>query len=119
MEELKNAFYEVMYKYEKSFSEQGVMENLNAWANAKTSLLSLLRRHPDWNETAKAVVIEFNEGRGIEQDVIDEIAFTMQGIAAEAIPEDRRNAFLQAFNAAVGEYGSTLTEETLNVIRQI
>lgn len=118
MEELKNAFYEVMYKYEKSFSEQSVMENLNACGNAKTSLLSLLRRHPDWNEAAKAVVIEFNEGRGIERDVIDEIAFAMQGIAAETIPEDRRGAFLTAFNAAVGEYGSRLSEEALDIIRQ-
>ena len=31
MEELKKAFYEVMYKYEKSFSEEGVLTNLNAW----------------------------------------------------------------------------------------
>ena len=29
MEELKKAFYEVMYKYEKSFGESGVMTNLN------------------------------------------------------------------------------------------
>ncbi len=35
MEELKNAFYEVMYKYEKSFGENGVMANLNAWNDAK------------------------------------------------------------------------------------
>ena len=27
MEELKKAFYEVMYKYEKSFGETGVMTN--------------------------------------------------------------------------------------------
>ena len=77
MEQLKNAFYEVMYKYEKSFSEQGVMANLNAWATAKASLLALLRWHPAWKEEDKAVVIEFREGRGIERDVIDEIAFTM------------------------------------------
>lgn len=118
MEELKNAFYEVMYKYEKSFSEYGVMENLNAWADAKAKLLALLRCHPNWNEAAKAVVIEFNEGRGIEQDVIDEIAFTMRGLAEETIPEDRQGAFLTAFNAAVGEYSSTLPEETLAVIRE-
>lgn len=119
MEELKNAFYEVMYKYEKSFSEHGVMENLNAWSRAKESLLSLLRRHPDWNESAKAVVIEFNEGRGIEPDVVDEIAFAMREIAAEAIPaQDRLNDFYTALNAAVGEYGSTLSEEALNIIRQ-
>ncbi len=118
MEELKNAFYEVMYKYEKSFSEHGVMENLNAWAAAKAKLLALLRCHPNWNEAAKAVVIEFNEGRGIEQDVIDEIAFTMRGLAEEIIPENRHGAFLTTFNAAVGEYSSTLTEETLAIIRE-
>lgn len=104
MEQLKNAFYEVMYKYEKSFSEQGVMANLNAWVTAKASLLALLRRHPAWKEKDKAVVIEFREGRGIERDVIDEIAFTMIGLADEVIPEDERPAFLVAFRAAVGEY---------------
>ena len=112
MEELKYAFYEVMYKYEKSFSEQGVMANLNAWAKGKNQLLSLLRRHPDWNEAAKAVVIEFNEGRNIERDVIDEITFTLQGIATEVIPEEAQDAFLSAFNAAVGEYSSTLSRGT-------
>ncbi len=117
MEELKNAFYEVMYKYEKSFSEEGVMANLNAWANAKAPLLELLRCHPDWKEDAKAVVIEFNEGRGIDRDVVDEVAFTMLGIAAEVVPEEERNLFLIAFNAAVSEYSSTLSEEALTVIR--
>ena len=59
MEQLKNAFYEVMYKYQKSFSEEGVMENLRDWASNKASLLAILRLHPDWNEDAKAVVIPF------------------------------------------------------------
>ena len=39
MEELKKAFYEVMYKYEKSFGETGVMTNLNLWAQEKAGLL--------------------------------------------------------------------------------
>ena len=41
MEEIKNAFYEVMYKYQKSFSEDGVMENLREWAEAKSDLMNL------------------------------------------------------------------------------
>ena len=53
--ELKNEFYEVMYKYEKSFSEEGVMANLTAWQTAKADLLSLLRRHPNWNEDEQAM----------------------------------------------------------------
>lgn len=55
--ELKNEFYEVMYKYEKSFSEEGVMANLTAWQTAKADLLSLLRRHPNWNEDEQATSI--------------------------------------------------------------
>lgn len=38
MEELKQAFYEVMYKYEKSFGETGVMANLNEWAKKQSIL---------------------------------------------------------------------------------
>lgn len=66
MEELKKAFYEVMYKYEKSFGETGVMTNLNLWAQEKAGLLELLRRHPNWDEDAKAIVFSFDEGRGME-----------------------------------------------------
>lgn len=118
MEELKKAFYEVMYKYQKSFSEHGVMQNLNAWAEGKSQLLSLLRRHPNWNEKAKAVVIEFKEGREIERDTVDEIAFTMLSIADRVIGESDRALFCTAFNAAVHEYSKTLSEETLEIIRQ-
>ena len=85
MEELKKAFYEVMYKYEKSFGETGVMTNLNLWAQEKAGLLELLRRHPNWDEDAKAIVFSFDEGRGIQRDVVDEIAFTMEDLAAEQI----------------------------------
>ena len=118
MEELKKAFYEVMYKYEKSFSEEGVLANLNAWLNAKTPLIELLRRHPNWNEEAKAVVLEFKEGRGIERDVVDEIAFNLLTLADEVIPVENRNAFYTAFNAAIGEYSDTLSESRLEIIRQ-
>lgn len=68
MEELKKAFYEVMYKYEKSFGETGVMTNLNLWAQEKAGLLELLRRHPNWDEDAKAIVFSFDEGRGIQRE---------------------------------------------------
>ena len=56
LSELKNEFYEVMYKYEKSFSEKGVMADLTAWQTAKADLISLLRCHPDWNETEQAII---------------------------------------------------------------
>ena len=118
MEQLKNAFYEVMYKYQKAFSEEGVMENLRSWASGKAELMALLRRHPDWNEDAKAVVIPFKEGRGIEHDVIDEISFMMLEIADEQIDAERIDAFRMAFGVAVGEYNQTLSDNALATIRE-
>lgn len=118
MEELKSAFYEVMYKYQKAFGEEGVDANLNAWAQAKEPLLSLLRQHPNWDEGAKAVVLEFQEGRGIEPDSVDEIAFDLCGLAAELLEPGAQEGFLTAIQAAVHAYSSTLPEETLEIIRR-
>lgn len=118
MEELKQAFYEVMYKYEKSFGETGVMANLNEWAKNKAFLLDLLRHHPGWDEDAKAIVFTFDEGRGIEHDVVDEIAFTMEDLAADQIKDEQRlEDFRISLRTAVSEYSSTLSEQALEVIR--
>lgn len=46
MDELKQQFYEVMHKYQKPFSEEGVTANLTQWSEQKQGLLQLLRRHP-------------------------------------------------------------------------
>lgn len=116
MEELKQAFYEVMYKYEKSFGETGVMANLNEWAKNKAFLLDLLRHHPGWDEDAKAIVFTFDEGRGIEHDVVDEIAFTMEDLAADQIKDEQRlEDFRISLRTAVSEYSSTLSEQALEV----
>ena len=69
LSELKNEFYEVMYKYEKSFSEKGVMADLTAWQTAKADLISLLRRHPDWNEAEQAIIFDCNQALSIQPDI--------------------------------------------------
>ena len=47
-----------------------------------------MRAHPDWDEEAKAIVFRFNGGRTIEQDVVDEAAFSMYEIALELLSGD-------------------------------
>ncbi len=118
MEEIKQAFHEVMYKYKKPFGNAGVEANLQAWQREKSKLLALLRRHPQWVENEKAVVIRFTEGRGIEQDVVDETAFTLLDIAQEQIPQVGFAAFRDAFNAVVSCYATTLPEEALQLVRE-
>ena len=117
MKELQQAFYEVMYKYEKSFSEKGVLENLNAWQKEKAPLIELLRRHPNWNEQALAIVFDYAEGRGIDPDVVDEVCYTLTDLANQIIPAERQSDFKAALTAAVSEYSRTPSEDNLEVIR--
>jgi len=44
MDELKQQFYEVMHKYQKPFSEEGVTANLTQWYEQKQGLLQLEQR---------------------------------------------------------------------------
>lgn len=118
MDEMKNAFYEVMHKYQKSFSETGVGVILDDWQCAKAGLATIMRAHPDWDEDAKAIVLRFNGGRTIERDVVDEAAFSMYELAKELLTADALGRFSTAFDAAISEYSSTLTENSLVIIRK-
>ena len=72
MDELKQQFYEVMHKYQKPFSEEGVTANLTQWYEQKQGLLQLLRRHPLWNEKELAIVFRVEERREIDRATVDE-----------------------------------------------
>lgn len=118
MNELKNDFYNVMYKYQKSFGETGVMANLQVWAQNKASLLELLRRHPGWVEKEKAIVFNYRENRELDRGVIDEAAFFLEEMAEEQIRDaEEKESFMVAFRAAITEYGSTLSNAALEIIR--
>ena len=67
LSELKNEFYEVMYKYEKSFSEKGVMADLTAWQTAKADLISLLLNDATYESSGslsakQSLLIELDNG---------------------------------------------------------
>lgn len=118
LSELKNEFYEVMYKYEKSFSEKGVMADLTAWQTAKTDLISLLRRHPDWNEAEQAIIFDCNQALSIQPDTVDETAFTLLDIASEILSGEQLEDFRTALHATVSGYSRTVSEENLEILRQ-
>lgn len=116
--ELKNEFYEVMYKYKKSFSEDGVMADLTAWQTAKADLLQLLRRHPDWNEDEQAIIFDCNQSLTIQPDMVDETAFTLLDIASELLSGEQLEDFRAALHAAVSGYSCTVSEDNLEILRQ-
>ena len=56
MDELKQQFYEVMHKYQKPFSAEGVTANLTQWYEQKQGLLQLLRK-----QTAAPAIVSIIE----------------------------------------------------------
>lgn len=50
------------------YTEKGVRANVEAWMRNKSNLMNLLRKHPNWNEEAKAVVFTNEEIRMPNRD---------------------------------------------------
>lgn len=46
------------FKVSGQYSYKGCEANVRAWLRNKNDLISHLRRHPDWNEEAKAIIFK-------------------------------------------------------------
>ena len=118
MDHITEAFYNVMYQYKLAFTPDGVQANLNQWRQQKTSLLELLRRHPNWREQELAVVFDLSEQRQLDRACVDETKFEMLTLAEEAgLTDERLDEFRDALDAATADYATVPDESRLPVIR--
>ena len=114
MDALKQAFYDVMYKYEASFSEKGVAANLNLWRQAKGPLVDVLRQHPNWNEQELAIVFEVSEHRGIDRDTVDETKYDLMLFSEKiAMTPEERSDFKAAINETTADHARVPDESRL------
>lgn len=119
MDELKQQFYEVMHKYQKPFSEEGVTANLAQWYEQKQRLLQLLRKHPLWNEKELAIVFRVEERREIDRITVDETRAAILELAHRACKDDSSyEKFETALRAATADYARIPKEYRLDTIRQ-
>ena len=119
MAELKQQFYEVMHKYQKPFSEEGVTANLTQWSEQKQGLLQLLRRHPIWNEKELAIVFRVEERREIDRITVDETRAAILELGRRACTDDTvYENFETALRAATADYARIPNEYRLDTIRQ-
>ena len=119
MDELKQQFYEVMHKYQKPFSEDGVMANLTRWYEQKQGLLQLLRKHPLWNEKELAIVFRVEERREIDRITVDETRTAILELGRRACTDDTvYENFETALRAATADYARIPNEYRLDTIRQ-
>lgn len=119
MDELKQQFYEVMHKYQKPFSEEGVTANLTQWYEQKQGLLQLLRRHPLWNEKELAIVFRVEERREIDRATVDETRAAILELGRRACTDDTvYENFETALRASTADYARIPNEYRLDTIRQ-
>lgn len=118
MNEIVKAFYDVMYKYQKYFSQKGVEKNLNAWANNKGELINLLRRHPNWNEQELSIIFNLSESREIERDIVDECVFALNELVAESnLTHEQRENFETSLRVATYEYSKFISDDNIEIIK--
>lgn len=118
-ERLKDAFYNVMYKYELPFSENGVLANIDQWMREKASLLELLRKHPAWREEELAIVFSVSEQRGISGEAVDQSKYEMMALArCVPLTHEQMMDFRVALDAATQDYARVPDESRLSVIQE-
>lgn len=55
--------------FDVDYEEPGLRKNFESYERNKESLINLLRKHPNWNEEAKAVILTAKESRLVDFDV--------------------------------------------------
>ena len=55
------------FQIDGTYTDEGILANIDVWLKNKESLFAVLRKHPGWNEVAKAIVFEQDMERGINR----------------------------------------------------
>lgn len=93
-----------------NYTETGVRTNIKAWLNNKAPLFELLRKHPNWNEEAKAIIIPaFKEVR--EHDDYEK-SNKVNDLVRNCFTHDQRLAFMNKTGRSVNDmiYGLIKTQ---------
>lgn len=64
-EKIKESVCEVLASHDKDYEYSSITRMVEDWSSAKSGLISMLRRHPNWNENALAVILTTEEIRDI------------------------------------------------------
>lgn len=119
-EKINEQICAVLDKYDKGFSTSGVLANLKAWQNNKGWLVELLRRHPNWNEDALAVLFEVTHSREIERATVNSYKYELGQLINDLdVSEDDHNQFIYALDAVALTYSKTMpAADTAAIVKE-
>ena len=94
-----------------------MLANLKSWASNKGWLVELLRRHPNWNEKALAVIHEVTHSREIERSTVNYHKYElMQLMDVLDLSNDGRLKLHGALDTITGTYSKTLPDTDRAII---
>lgn len=103
---------DVLEKYNINYTMSGIEDNLNEWQRNKAGLINLLRKHPNWNEEALAVIFEVKENREIDNRQVREYRGNIYNLACLlGMTKEIQDNFYWALCAATDEYNKILLSE--------
>jgi hypothetical protein len=104
----------VLDKYSKSYCRNGVLANLYAWEQNKTPLIELLRKHPNWNEDALAVVFEVTQSREIDRYLVSPLKSSLLDLCiGMEMPGEERLNLSYSLDTAISPYAKLLPDEQI------
>lgn len=64
---LQSKIEKVLDRYNKNYSSHEIRDLISRWERAKSPLLAMLRKHPNWDENALGIVMEITEERELNR----------------------------------------------------
>lgn len=105
-----------IFEIDGRYSDKGIRKNVSVWYENKTALMNLFRKHPAWDEEAKAIVFKSDEIRPISfgsamcnlETLIDFLWSHRVGHTTKTM--------LYAVRRGLEMVSTTLTQEAINTI---
>jgi formylmethanofuran dehydrogenase subunit E len=114
IESVKQQIYGVLDKYDKKYTPSGVAANLERWRQNKGWLVELLRRHPNWNEEALAVIFDVTESREIDAYLVNSYRNDVLDLCADSdTPEIDRDNFRMSLATAIAPYSKNIANDRI------
>ena len=109
---LRDQITGVLNRYSIDYGSYGVNANFKQWEDSKSNLIHLLRKHPNWNEDAMAIIFDMTESRDIRRyDVVNYMRDVSElSNDMEMTPIERENLYM-ALYAACDDCTKTISRD--------
>ena len=109
------------FQIDGMYADEGILANIDVWLENKEGLFAMLRKHPGWNEVAKAVVFEQDVERGINRVSAASKLYEIIRRTRASSQKLRTSSFISALVGALDgrfDISTTMGEQEIAFLRE-